>query len=165
MWRSFVAVFFSIGLAHAEAPSQTFSTEALFGSTFTSLANQSHAMSQWKGRPLIVNFWARWCGPCRTEIPDLVKVHQRFKSRGLVVLGIAIEDNVDGVREFAKSNEMEYPIYLAKDKGVEVMRALGNTRMGLPFSVIVDRSGKITMSRLGVLKGDELSIAAEVVLK
>ena len=83
----------------------------------------------------------------------------------LVVVGVGIEDQADAVREFAKAYEMDYPILLAKDKGVDLMRALGNTRMALPFTVAIDRSGKMVVSRLGALKGDELLAAAESALK
>ena len=159
----FILLLLWCGLAQAQSHSPNM--DALFGSTFADLNKQPQALAQWKGKPLIVNFWARWCGPCRTEIPELIKLQKRFKPRGLVVIGIGIEDQVDAVREFAKAYEMDYTVLLAKDKGLDLMQALGNPRMGLPFTVAIDRAGKVVISKMGVLKGDELVAAAEAALK
>lgn len=146
---------------YAEAPN----TDKLFAVSLSDLSSQPQAFSQWKGKPLIVNFWARWCAPCRTEIPELAKLQQRFKSKGLVVIGIGIEDQVDAVREFAKAYEMDYTVLLAKDKGLDLMQALGNTRMGIPFTVAIDRQGRAVVAKSGAIKGNELIAAAEAALK
>lgn len=156
-----LVLFCGVGVAHAQIPT----ADALFAASFNNLNNQSQAMAQWKGKPLIVNFWARWCGPCRTEIPELAKLQHRFKSRGLVVVGLGIEDQADAVREFAKAYDMDYTVLLAKDQGLELMKSLGNTRMALPFTVAIDRHGKIVATKLGLLKGDELVAAAENTLR
>jgi thiol-disulfide isomerase/thioredoxin len=148
-------------LAAAEAPS----ADALFAATLAGSDDKPVALAQWRGTPLIVNFWARWCGPCRTEIPELIKLRQQYRAKGLEVLGIAIEDKVEGVRDFAKAYEMDYPILVAKDKGLPLMQALGNAKMGLPFTVAVDRQGKLVVIKMGGIKGDELVAAAEAALK
>lgn len=140
-------------------------TDALFAATLTGLDDKPAALAQWKGKPLIVNFWARWCGPCKTEIPELIKLRQRYRAKGLEVIGIAIEDKTEPVRDFAKAYEMDYPVLLGKDQGLELMRTLGNTRMGLPFTVAIDRHGKLVRIKLGAIKGDELAAAAEDALK
>jgi thiol-disulfide isomerase/thioredoxin len=154
-----LALLFSARLALAQ------SADALFAATLTGLDDQPVALAQWRGKPLVVNFWARWCGPCRTEIPELIKLRQQYRAKGLEVLGIAIEDKVESVRDFAKAYEMDYPILLAKDKGLPLMQALGNAKMGLPFTVAVDRQGKLVVIKMGGIKGDELVAAAEAALK
>jgi thiol-disulfide isomerase/thioredoxin len=141
------------------------SADALFAATLTGLDDKPVALAQWQGRPLIVNFWARWCGPCRTEIPELIKLRQQYRAKGLEVLGIAIEDKAEPVRDFAKAYEMDYPILLAKDKGLPLMQAIGNSKMGLPFTVAVDRQGRLVVIKMGGIKGDELVAAAEAALK
>ena len=157
-----LTVFATALLWCAVSRAQT-STE-LFAATLTGLDSKPHALSQWRGKPLIVNFWARWCGPCRTEIPELVNLRQRHLARGLEVIGIALEDKVAPVRDFAKAYEMDYPVLLAGEHGLALMKALGNPRMGVPFTVAIDRNGKLAVVRMGALDGKELAAAAEAVL-
>jgi thiol-disulfide isomerase/thioredoxin len=141
------------------------SSSELFAASLIDLQSQATAMNRWQGSPLIVNFWARWCGPCRKEIPELIKLRQAYRGKGLEVLGIALEDKVEPVRDFAKAYEMDYPVLLAQDKGLALMKALGNTKMGLPFTVAIDRHGKIVLVKMGMITGSELDTAAEVVLR
>jgi thiol-disulfide isomerase/thioredoxin len=139
-------------------------TAPLFAATLTGLDDKPVALAQWKGKPLIVNFWARWCGPCRTEIPELVKLRKQYQADGLEVLGIGIEDKVEPVRDFAKAYDMDYPVLIAKDHGLELMRVLGNTKMGLPFTIAIDRAGKLVVLKMGAIKPAELTVAAEAAL-
>jgi thiol-disulfide isomerase/thioredoxin len=139
--------------------------EPLFAATLSDVADKPVAMSAYKGKPLIVNFWARWCAPCREEIPELSKARAKYKARGLEVIGIAIEDNAEPVREFAKAYEIDYPVVLAKSKGLWMMQVMGNTRAGLPFTVAIDRKGNIVSRKLGVMKKADIEAAAEAALK
>lgn len=141
------------------------SSDRLFAATLTGLDDKPAALSQWRGQPLIVNFWARWCGPCRAEIPELAKLRKAYRARGLEVIGIGIEDKIEPVRDFAKAYDMDYPVLLGKDQGLDLMRALGNTKMGLPFTVAIDRAGKLVVVKMGGIKADELAAAAEAALK
>jgi thiol-disulfide isomerase/thioredoxin len=163
-WLLVLAASFWSCLTLAQAPTAP-ATDALFAATLNNLQDKPQTLAQWKGKPLIVNFWARWCPPCRTEIPEFVKLHHDYQTKGLVVIGIAIEDQAEPVRDFAKAYDMDYPLLLGKDKGLELMRSLGNVRLGLPFTVAIDRTGKIVATKTGGIKGDELTSAAEAVLK
>lgn len=138
---------------------------SLFAATLTGLDDKPAALSQWKGKPLIVNFWARWCGPCRAEIPELAKLRAAYRDKGLEVIGIGIEDKIEAVRDFARAYDMDYPVLIGKDKGLDLMRSLGNTKMGLPFTVAIDRAGKLVVVKMGGIKADELAAAAEAALK
>jgi thiol-disulfide isomerase/thioredoxin len=139
--------------------------EPLFAATLSDVADKPAAMAIYKGKPLIVNFWARWCAPCREEIPELSKARAKYKARGLEVIGIAIEDNAEPVREFAKAYDIDYPVVLAKNKGLWLMQALGNGRAGLPYTVAIDRKGNIVTQRLGGMKKADIEAAAEAALK
>lgn len=154
-----LALWAAAGAARADA------ADPLFAATLSDLDDKPAAMAAYKGRPLIVNFWARWCGPCREEIPELAKIRAKHKARGLEVVGIAIEDRAEPVRDFAKAYEIDYPVVLAKDKGLALMQALGNTRAGLPFTVVVSRQGNIVSRKLGVMRKADLDAAAEALLK
>ncbi len=109
------------------------------------------------GRPLVVNFWARWCGPCRAEIPELVALVDR--KEGVDVVGINLEKDPLPVRDFAKAYEVNYPIYQAREGGLELMRALGNVNAGLPYTVVLGKRGQLVASRIGVLKREHLDAA------
>lgn len=138
---------------------------ALFSASLLDLNGKPFAVEKLRGKPLVVNFWARWCGPCKQEIPDLVETNAKFEERGVVTVGIAIEDRVDSVREFAKAYEMNYLVLLAGDQGLGLLRSLGNESAGLPWTLVIDRSGKIVSRKLGIMNKTEMNAAFEAALR
>lgn len=158
-----LALLFAAGqaLAQAEMPA----ADPLFAATLRDLDDKPAALASWKGKPLVVNFWARWCGPCRAEIPELLKARAKYKARGAEVLGIGLEDKPEAVREFAKAYEMDYPVLLAKEQGIALMQALGNTKAGLPFTLAVDRHGKVVYKKLGGMNAADVDAAFAAALK
>lgn len=140
------------------------SSAPLFAATLNDLDDKPVALERYRGKPLIVNFWARWCGPCRVEIPELIAIRQAHKDK-LEVLGIGIEDKADAAKEFARAYEMDYPVFVARDKGIPLMQALGNTKGGLPFTVVIDRNGQVVQKKMGIMKKADLEAAAELALK
>ena len=116
-----------------------------------------------QGQPLLVNFWARWCGPCKVEIPELVALHAR--KTGVALVGIAVENQGPPVRDFARAYDIDYPVLLARDgSGLDLMRALGNTSAGLPFTVALDRRGRIVARRLGLITREQLEQSVRLAL-
>ncbi len=153
------ALLAAAGAAHAA------NADALFAATLAGTDDKPVALESLRGKPLIVNFWARWCAPCRVEIPELARIQDKYRKRGLTVVGIGLEDRAESVRDFAKAYDMNYTLLLAKERGIELMQALGNSRAGLPFTVVVGRKGEIVASKLGAMNQTELEAAAAAVLK
>jgi len=135
------------------------SSEPLFAATLTDLADRPVKLAGFRGRPLVINFWARWCPPCLDEIPDIVDTRARFKSRGLEVIGIAIDDSTSSVRQFAGRFHIEYPILLAKDQGFGLLQALGDAVGGLPYTLVVNRDGSVVARKLGRMSKSEMDMA------
>lgn len=131
----------------------------LFAATLRDADDRPFALAALRGRPLVVNFWARWCGPCRVEIPELAKIHRKLKDKGLAVVGIGLEDQAATVREFARAYEMEYTVLLAGEQGIPLLRALGNPKAGLPYTLVIDVHGKVVARQLGLMSRDELEAA------
>jgi len=158
------ALVFTLFSALTATADEMPSSALLFEATLNDLDDKPVALERYRGKPLIVNFWARWCGPCRVEIPELIAIRQAHKGK-LEVLGIGIEDKADAAKEFARAYEMDYPVFVARDKGIPLMQALGNTKGGLPFTVVIDRNGQVVQKKMGIMKKADLEAAAELALK
>jgi peroxiredoxin len=139
----------------APAPAEASAVDAFYKRTLPDAKGAPAAMSQWKGRPLVLNFWATWCAPCVEEMPELTALQKQLQSINIQILGIGI-DNPANIKAFAEKYEIGYPLYVAGIDGSELSRALGNQAGGLPFTVLVDASGKVRKTYLGRLKIDQL---------
>lgn len=112
-------------------------------------------LSEWRGKLLLVNFWASWCGPCLHEIPLLVKAQEEFGPRGLQIIGPAMDDP-EAARAMAQELKINYPIMPGDAEIAKAMEALGDTLGGLPFSVLIAPDGRILERVTGDFKADEL---------
>ena len=105
-------------------------------------------LAKLKGTVVVVNFWATWCPPCRAEIPDFIKVYDTYKSKGLEIVGIALdEDGWTKVKPFLEKNKINYPIVLGN---AEVVQQYGGIE-GIPTTFIVDKKGNIVDHQVGTL--------------
>ena len=112
-------------------------------------------LAQWRGKVMVVNFWATWCGPCREEMPEFVRAQSELGGQGLQVIGIAI-DQPDKVAAFVQELHLNYPALIATYETLDVAKPLGNRLLGLPFTVILDRQGRVAHSQLGPMKPAQL---------
>jgi thiol-disulfide isomerase/thioredoxin len=128
------------------------SAEPVFAATLADFDGKPVPLAELKGKLVVLNFWATWCGPCRTEIPHLIEAQEKYGPRGVVFLGAAVEDNADSVRDFGKAYGINYPVAMAgKEKGIALLRALGNKIAGLPFTIVLDRQGNIVAAKRGIM--------------
>lgn len=118
-------------------------------------SGHQEALSQWKGKVLVVNFWATWCAPCREEMPEFVKAQAELGPRGLQFVGIAV-DEPDKAERFAQELGVNYPVLIGGYGAIELSRTLGNRVVALPFTIVVDRHGRVAQTHLGPLKPSEL---------
>ena len=127
----------------------------LYAQSLNNLAGEPQALAQWKGKPLLVNFWATWCGPCVQEMPELSHLAGQDGGKHFNVIGIGI-DSPTNMSEFAAKHQIAYPLYVAGMGGTELSKQLGNTMGGLPYTVLVGADGQVLKTYLGKLKFDEL---------
>lgn len=128
------------------------------------LRGKTRWLSEWQGRTIVLNFWATWCAPCREEIPLFIEFQKRYEGGGLQIVGIAI-DNQTAVAEYAKTMRINYPLLLAEEAGISIMSRYGNTRGGLPYTVIISHSGAIISRKLGSYKEKELETLLKPLVK
>jgi thiol-disulfide isomerase/thioredoxin len=127
----------------------------LYAQTLNDLSGKPQSLAQWKGKPLLVNFWATWCGPCVQEMPELSALAHEEAGKRFNVIGLGI-DSPSAMSEFAAKHNIKYPLYVGGMGGTELSRAFGNTNGGLPFTVLIGADGQVRKTYLGKLKFDEL---------
>jgi thiol-disulfide isomerase/thioredoxin len=125
--------------------------EVVFAARLSDLNGGNQTLEQWRGRVLVVNFWATWCAPCREEIPEFVRMQERYRDQGLQFVGIAI-DQRENVAAFAREFSINYPLLLGGVDAMELARQAGNRGGVLPFTLIIDRAGSIAGREPGGLK-------------
>lgn len=113
------------------------------------------SLNQWRGKVLVVNFWATWCVPCREEMPEFVRFQNEFGGKGLQFVGIAV-DQRDKVQQFTREIGLNYPALIGGLDAMELSRTLGNRLMALPFTVVLARNGSVAHTQLGPMKRDRL---------
>jgi thiol-disulfide isomerase/thioredoxin len=128
---------------------------SLYSQSLNDLAGKPQSLSQWKGKPLLVNFWATWCGPCVQEMPELSALAAGEATGKFNVIGIGI-DSPSNIAEFAAKYKISYPLYVAGMGGTELSRSFGNSAGGLPYTVLIGADGQVRKTYLGRLKFDEL---------
>lgn len=119
-------------------------------------------LSDYKGRVVLLNFWATWCAPCRAEMPDLIKWQREYKSKGLQVIGVTYPpEELAEVREFIKSIEVNYPVAL----GEEQTKALFDKGETLPVTAVIDKKGMVREVIRGIIFPEEFEEKVKPLLR
>ncbi len=103
---------------------------------------------EWDGKVVILNFWATWCPPCRSETPMFVDMQEQYSATGLQFVGVAIDDT-EKVQNFMDTYGVNYPMLIGENAAIEISKNYGNRYGALPYTVIIDRSGKIQFVQRG----------------
>lgn len=123
--------------------------------TLTDLAGKRQSLASLKGKVVLLDFWATWCGPCRMEMPNIVKLHHELAPKGLAVVAVNVGESATQVRPFLKKNGYDLPVWL--DASREVATKYGAT--GIPLLVVIDRKGVVSSHLIGVREETELRAA------
>lgn len=146
------------GLKPAATPVAQPGTTGMAGLWETRMADpagQVQAFTQWRGKVLVVNFWAPWCPPCRAEMPGFAALQDKYGGRGVQFVGVAL-DEAENVRRFLQEFALNYPILLGGEPGYRLSFDLGNNTNSLPFTVVFDRQGRVVLRRVGYLDEEGL---------
>lgn len=146
--------------ANSGFSSQPFVGDVLVGQpapnfTLRTLTGDEVSLSDFRGQPVLINFWTTWCGPCRIEMPELVRIYNARRDEGLVILAVDLtyQDSIEDVEAFVEEFEMNFPVLL--DETGTVSDELYHL-LGLPMSVFVNREGIITRIHIGIMTAEQV---------
>jgi thiol-disulfide isomerase/thioredoxin len=127
----------------------------MLAASLMGLDGKVQPFEQWRGKVLVVNFWATWCAPCREEIPGFVKFQEQYRAQNIQFVGVAI-DQKERVEPYAREMGINYPLVVGGLETMEFARQLGDRRSVLPFTLVIDRGGKVAASEIGIIRPDKL---------
>ena len=128
----------------------------------TDLSGKTVHLSDFKGRVVIVDFWATWCGPCRMEIPDFVRLQSKYREKGLAIVGLSMDaDGEKSVKPFADEHDINYTMLIAND---ETAKSYGGIQ-AIPTTFVIDRQGKIVQKFLGAMSAKTFEDAIQPLLE
>lgn len=136
----------------ADAPAR------LLALTLPDLSGQAQSLSQWKGKVLVVNFWATWCPPCKEEMPEFSRLNTKYASNDVQFVGISV-DSADKVAAFRKETVISYPLLIGNLETLDLSSDLGNRAKALPFTVILRQDGSLQHVKLGKYATSDLEKA------
>ena len=134
------------------------SIKAFFANSWQTPEGKPANSDHWRGKILVVNFWASWCPPCVEEMPTLDKIAQEYASKNVLIVGIGI-DSPSNIREFLEKTPVSYPIVIGGLEGSNLAKQMGNSQGALPYTVIVNQNGKAVFTKLGKISEEELKKA------
>ncbi len=120
------------------------------------------SLQSYKGKVILLDFWATWCGPCKVEIPHFIEFQQKYGPKGLQVVGISVDDPVDKLAPYVKEMGMNYPVL--QGLGHDAVQDAYGPILGIPVSVMISRDGKICATHTGLTGKDVFAAEIESLL-
>jgi peroxiredoxin len=149
-----IGIYFGVKRLQPSAPADT-AVAALMQVSMKDSGGKQRKMSEWQGKVLLLNFWATWCPPCVSEMPELVALQNELAGKNLQVVGIGI-DSPSNIREFAEKHQITYPLLLGGLEGSELSRQFGNQSGGLPFTILIGPDGSVRQTYMGRLNMEKV---------
>jgi thiol-disulfide isomerase/thioredoxin len=134
------------------------------GALFTAadLDGNLHPSSEWLGKqPTVINYWGTWCPPCRKEIPDLVKIYEQYRSQGVALVSLAVNDEPSKVRDYTSANGMNWVHLIAEDHHLTVFGKI----QGVPTTIFFDKNGKEVKRLVGAQSYEDFQKAFQMILQ
>ena len=142
-----LAIALPLRSAESGAASSACAQTANLNLNFKDIQGKSFALSDYKGKVVLLDFWATWCPPCRKEIPGFIEMYNSYRSRGFVVIGVSMDDSTSDIKKFAKRYKMNYPILLGAGRD-DLEPAFG--QLPLPTAFVIGRDGRICAKHDGL---------------
>ena len=120
--------------------------------TLTDMNGAAVRLADYKGKVVILNFWATWCGPCEAEIPELIDTYDKYKDKGVVVLGVSVDDTAETLRAYAAQKKMNYPVIMWHEGLDETYGPL----LGVPITFFIGRDGMIHEKHMGPVNKEQV---------
>lgn len=132
--------------------------QAIFSARLPDSMGVEHDLARYRGQVMVVNFWATWCAPCIEEMPGFVRLQEKYREQGVVFVGVALDDP-DTVRPFMDKLGVDYPVLTAEGEGYELLKAAGDSKGVMPYTLLIDRRGVVAQTRAGIYRESELDQA------
>jgi peroxiredoxin len=136
---------------------------ANLGFTLKDMNGRDVKLAAFKGKVVLLNFWATWCGPCKVEIPGFVELYNGYKDKGFAVVGISTDDSPDQLRKFAQQMNITYPVLVGSDRTDITDDAYG-PMWGIPVSFLIAKDGTICHRYMGLATKEQLERELNVLL-
>jgi thiol-disulfide isomerase/thioredoxin len=131
--------------------------------TFKDVNDAKVKLADFKGKLIVLNFWATWCGPCKTEIPSFVELQSQYADKGVQFIGLSVDDTSAKLKPYVEAHKMNYPVLQGRGHD-DVLDAFGPVK-ALPVTVLINRDGSICKRHAGPVEKDILDSELKAIVQ
>lgn len=147
----------AVNIVFADTATNSSKIDSLPRLLLNDLKGRQHDLTEWRGRVIILNFWASWCGPCQIEIPHLIEYQSEYTGKGLQVIGIGL-DETRKLNNYVRTIGINYPVLHANPQwDSRLLQEWGDTIGVLPYTVVINRNGQKVYSHAGIFSDEAFS--------